>query len=57
MKYLKRTINLGLHYQKFPVVLEGYNDVDWYTLSDDTKATSGYIFSIDGGAVSWNSKK
>ena len=23
MRYLKRTMNLGLHYQKFPVVLEG----------------------------------
>ena len=57
MRYLKRTMNLGLHYQKFPVVLEGCNDVDWNTLSDDSKATSGYIFSIVGGVVSWKSNK
>lgn len=57
MRYLKRTINLGLHYKRFPAVLEGYNDADWNTLSDDSKATSGYIFSIAGGAVSWKSKK
>ncbi|GAA0157763.1 hypothetical protein LIER_38516 [Lithospermum erythrorhizon] len=57
MRYLKRTIKLGLHYQKFPAVLEGYSDADWNTLSDDSKATSGYIFSIAGGAVSWKSKK
>ncbi|CAL8165955.1 unnamed protein product [Prunus armeniaca] len=59
MQYLKRTMNLGLHYEKFPVVLEGYSDVDWNTLSDDSKATSGYIyiFNIAGGAVSWKSKK
>ena len=50
-------MNLGLHYQKFPVVLEGYNDVCWNTLSDDSKATSGYIFSIVGGAVSLKYKK
>ena len=50
-------MNLGLHYQKFPAVLEGYNDADWNTLSDDSKATSGYIFSIAGCAVSWKSNK
>ncbi|KAK2408198.1 hypothetical protein QL285_043729 [Trifolium repens] len=57
MRYLKKTMNLGLHYQIFPAVLEGYNDADWNTLSDDSKATSGFIFSIAGGAVSWKSKK
>ena len=57
MRYLKRTINLGLHYKRFPAVLEGYSDADWNTLSDNSKATSGYIFSIAGGAVSWKSKK
>ncbi|XP_050908496.1 secreted RxLR effector protein 161-like [Lathyrus oleraceus] len=57
MRYLKKTIDLGLHYHKFPVVLEGYSDADWNTLSDDSKATSGYIFSIARGVVSWKSKK
>ena len=41
MRYLKRTMNLGLHYYKYPTVLEGYSDADWNTLSDDSKATSG----------------
>ncbi|XP_071710976.1 secreted RxLR effector protein 161-like [Rutidosis leptorrhynchoides] len=57
MRYLKRTMNLGLHYNKFPTVLEGYSDADWNKLSDDSKATSGYIFNIVGGAISWKSKK
>ncbi|GKE42424.1 hypothetical protein Tco_1469708, partial [Tanacetum coccineum] len=57
MRYLKRTMNLRLHYNKFPAVLEGYSDADWNSLSDDSKATSGYIFSIAGGAISWKSKK
>ncbi|RZB51814.1 Retrovirus-related Pol polyprotein from transposon TNT 1-94 [Glycine soja] len=57
MRYLKRTINLGLHYKRFPAVLEGYSDADWNTLSNDSKATNGYIFSIAGGAISWKSKK
>ncbi|CAL8993404.1 unnamed protein product [Prunus brigantina] len=50
-------MNLGLHYEKFPAVLEGYRDADWNTLSDDSKATNGYIFNIAGGVVSWKSKK
>ncbi|KAA0066325.1 pentatricopeptide repeat-containing protein [Cucumis melo var. makuwa] len=57
MRYLKKTQKLGLHYQKFPVVLEGYIDVGWNSLLDYSKATSGYIFNIVGGDVVWKSKK
>lgn len=57
MRYLKRTTNHGLFYEKFPVVLEGYNDANWNTLSEDLKATSGYIFNKAGVAVLWKSKK
>jgi hypothetical protein len=52
MRYLKGTMTLGLHYEGYPVVLKGYNDGDWNTLSDDSKATSCSMFSIAGGAVS-----
>ncbi|KAA0043363.1 Retrovirus-related Pol polyprotein from transposon TNT 1-94 [Cucumis melo var. makuwa] len=51
MRYLKKTQNLGLHYNKFSTVLEGYIDADWNSLSDDSKAISGYIFKITEGAV------
>ncbi|XP_068338897.1 secreted RxLR effector protein 161-like [Pyrus communis] len=57
MRYLKSTINHGLNYERFLAVLEGYRDVDWNTLSEDSKATSGYIFKITGVIVSWKSKK
>lgn len=49
-------MNLGLHYSRFPDVLEGYDDAYWNTLSDESKATSGYIF-IAWGVASWKSKK
>jgi hypothetical protein len=52
MKYLKRTMTFGMHYQRYPIVLEEYNDVDWNNLPDDSKATSDYIFSIAGEVVS-----
>ncbi len=50
-------MNLGLHYEKFQAVLEGYSDADWNILSDDSITTSGYIFSISRRTVSWKSKK
>ena len=35
----------------------GYSDADWGGDLDDRKSTSGYVFQIGGGAVSWRSKK
>ncbi|KAH9672197.1 hypothetical protein KPL70_017637 [Citrus sinensis] len=55
--YLKRTVNLGLFYDDYPEVLEGYSDASWVTNTRDNKSTSGWIFTIAGGAVSWASKK
>ncbi|KAH9656702.1 hypothetical protein KPL70_022787 [Citrus sinensis] len=55
--YLKRTVNLGLFYNDYPEVLEGYSDASWVTNTRDNKSTSGWIFTIAGGAVSWASKK
>jgi hypothetical protein len=55
--YLKRTIGLGLYYTNFPSVLEGYTDASWITSASDNKATSGWVFTLGSGAVSWASKK
>jgi hypothetical protein len=57
MRYLKRTAHYGLLYQKYPVVIEGYSDTDWNTLSGDSLSTIGYVFTLGGGAICWKSKK
>ncbi|XP_071912380.1 uncharacterized protein [Coffea arabica] len=57
LRYLKRTKDLELSYNKFPVVLEGYSDASWVTSVCDKVSTSGWIFMLGGGAVSWASKK
>jgi len=54
---LKGTINYGIHYTCFPTVIEGFNDANWIFYSDETKSTSGYVFTLAGGAVSWKSTK
>ncbi|KAL0556293.1 hypothetical protein IC582_004805 [Cucumis melo] len=55
--YLKHTKNYGLHYSCYPAVLEGYSDANWISSTKDSKSTSGYIFTLGGGAVSWKSSK
>ena len=57
MRYLKGTMNYGLHYTGYPSVLEGYSDANWISDADEMKATTGYMFTLGGGAVSWKSCK
>ncbi|KAK9078203.1 hypothetical protein SSX86_002260 [Deinandra increscens subsp. villosa] len=56
-KYLKGTKDYGLYYSGFPSVLEGYTDASWITNSEDYSSTSGWVFLLGGGAISWASKK
>ena len=57
LRYLRFTVNFGIHYTRYPAVLEGYCDSNWILDSKDTKSTSGYVFTMGGGAVSWKSSK
>ena len=57
LRYLKGTINYGLHYKGYPSVLEGYSDANWISDSVDVKSTTGFVFLLGGGAVSWKSTK
>lgn len=38
-------------------MLEGYCDANWISDSKEIKSTSGYVFTLGGGAVSWKSSK
>src|SRR3954465_13673688 len=57
MRYLKGTASYVIHYTGYPRVLEGYSDSNWIYDADEIKATSGHVFTIGGGAVSWKSCK
>uniref|UniRef100_A0A2N9I4V3 Reverse transcriptase Ty1/copia-type domain-containing protein n=1 Tax=Fagus sylvatica TaxID=28930 RepID=A0A2N9I4V3_FAGSY len=57
LRYLKGTMDLGLHFAGYPIVLEGYCDANWISDNDETNSTSGYVFTLGGGAVSWKSSK
>ncbi|GKD30815.1 hypothetical protein Tco_1241593 [Tanacetum coccineum] len=50
-------MDYGLKYNGDSSVLEGYTDASWITDQEDYASTSGWIFTLGGGAVSWGSKK
>ena len=52
MCYLNGTKSYGIHYTGCPRVPEGYCDANWISDADEIYATSGYVFSLGGGAVS-----
>jgi hypothetical protein len=39
------------------VELKGYTDSDWGGCVDDSRSTSGYLFSLNSGVFTWSSKK
>ena len=57
LKHLRKTIDYGIVYTGYPSILEGYTDASWITDSEDHFSTTGWIFTLRGGAISWGSKK
>ena len=58
MRYLQGTKDYMLMYRQ-TVNLEviGYSDLDYAGYIDSRKSTSGYVFMLVGGAISWRSAK
>ncbi|KAL0416654.1 UNVERIFIED_CONTAM: Retrovirus-related Pol polyprotein from transposon TNT 1-94 [Sesamum latifolium] len=50
------TVNYGIYYKKEGELL-AFTDSDYAGDVDDRKSTSGYVFLMSSGAVSWCSKK
>src|SRR3954447_3450750 len=58
LKYLRRTKDMVLSYGgDEQLVVNGYIDASWNTDPDDSKSQSGYVFILNGAAVSWRSAK
>ena len=58
LKYLKRTKDMYLVYGgDKELVVNGYVDASFDTDPDDSKSQTGYVFILNGGAVSWTSSK
>ncbi|WVZ15130.1 hypothetical protein V8G54_012696 [Vigna mungo] len=55
MRYLRGSMDYAIEYSGFSAVLEQYSDANWISDSDETKSTSGYVFTLGGGAITWRS--
>nr|GEU57102.1 zinc finger, CCHC-type [Tanacetum cinerariifolium] len=56
-KYFRGTKDYVLSYVEYPSVLEGYSDARWINHVEDSSSTSGWVFLLEGGIISWASKK
>ena len=58
LKYLKRTKDMFLIYGgDKELIVNGYVDASFDSDPDDSKSQNGYVFILNGGAVSWCSSK
>ena len=55
--YLRRTKILLLVYGGNSLKIEGYTDSCFQSDVDDSKSNSGYVYTLNGGAVCWKSSK
>jgi hypothetical protein len=57
-RYLAKSTTRGITYGgQSELQLTGYSDSDWGGNTDGRKSISGYVFMINGGPVSWQSKR
>jgi hypothetical protein len=62
LRYLRGTVDYRLTYsgkgrvEDIPTLV-GFSDADWAGDFDTRRSTTGYLFQLSGGAVSWQSKR
>ncbi|GKA97955.1 zinc finger, CCHC-type containing protein [Tanacetum coccineum] len=60
LKYHKTVDSYGINSQSdysLDGLLEGYTNASWINNTKDNSSTSGWVFLLGGGAISWASKK
>lgn len=57
-RYLKNTSDVKIKFNgQTSSALIGYSDADWANDTDDRRSCTGYIFTRNGGPISWNSRR
>ena len=58
LRYVNGTMDFGILYKSAtPIWLDEYTDANWASYKDDKRSTSGFIFSLNSGAISWSNKR
>lgn len=56
LRYIAGTTNYGITYGSSNLILEAYCDADFAGDIDTRRSTTGYVFILGGGAISWSSR-
>jgi hypothetical protein len=58
LKYIQGINDLILTYERSDnLEIVGYSDLDFVGCLNTDRSTSGYVFKLAGGAISWSSSK
>lgn len=57
LRYLAGTASYGIHYGGGNSGLLGYCDADYANDPDTRRSTTGYVFTMHGGAICWSSRR
>ena len=57
LRYLSATRDRGITFGGGNLSIQGYSDSDWAGDKEDRKSTSGYVFMLNNGPISWASKR
>ena len=57
LRYLQGSKGMGLKFGKGDEIVKGYCDADYATDTAERKSTTGYVYLLNGAAVSWSSKR
>jgi hypothetical protein len=58
LRYIQGTKGHMLTYERsYSIEIVGYSDLDFAGCLDTDRSTSGYVFKLTGGAISWSSSK
>ncbi|GJT14034.1 retrovirus-related pol polyprotein from transposon TNT 1-94 [Tanacetum coccineum] len=52
LHYLRHSRDYGLHYDRYPAVIEGYIDANWISDIKDSRLTSGYMMTNETNVTS-----
>ena len=58
LQYIRGTVQFGIHYSTGATpLLVGFTDSNWAHDPDDLKSTTGYVFTLGSGPITWACKK
>ena len=55
--YIRSTLHRGITYHRGSTTLVGFSDADWAGNPDNSRSTTGFIFYLANGPISWRSKE